>query len=400
MNFPFYIAGRYVKAKKSHNAINIITLISIIAVLLSSAAFIIVLSVFNGFDSLVSEMYSDFYSDIQITPEKGKVFSPDSIPFQQLKNIKGIKNYATALEDDALAIYDDKQWYVTVRGVDDNYTKVSGIDSSMYEGEYNLNTTGPRAVVGRGVAMYLGIGLDFAENLKLVVPKKTPRISFDPNKALNQKYIRAIGKFTVQPEIDNKYIFVPLSYAQNLFDYTNQVSSIEIRINATDEKSILQALETIFPNGYLIRNTQQQNQLLYKTMQSEKWAIFLILTFILVIASFNLIGSITMLIIEKKNDIIMLRNLGTTKKQTQRIFFFEGLLITSIGLFTGLTLGLGICFLQLKFGLLKLQGMFVIDAYPVKVEFTDVLLVIAIVLSIGLFSSYYPVKKVIKKHYL
>ena len=399
MNFPLFIANRYVKAKKSHNAINIITLISIIAVLLSSAAFIIILSVFNGFDTLVSQMYSDFYSDIQITPSKGKVFSPDTIPFNKLKEIKGIKAYSKTLEDNALAVYDKKQWYVTVRGVDDAYKAVSGIDNLIYEGTYNLDTLGPKTVVGRGVAIYLGIGLDFSENIKLVVPKKTARISYDPNKALNQKYIRAIGKFAVQPEIDNEYIFVPIDYARSLFDYTNEISSIELSIDPLQEKRIIQELKKIFPEGYSIRNTQQQNQLLYKTMQSEKWAIFVILSFILVIASFNLIGSITMLIIEKKADIIMLRNLGATKRQTQRIYFFEGLLITSIGMISGLILGLTICILQMKFGLLKLKGMFVIDAYPVKIEAIDIFIVISIVLSIGLFSSYYPVNKLIKKYF-
>ena len=399
MNFPLYIAKRYVKAKKSHNAINIITLISIIAVLLASAAFIIILSVFNGFDSLVSTMYGNFYSDIQITPEKGKVFSPDTIPFEKIKSIEGVINYSATLEDNALAIYDDKQWYVKVRGVDENYKTVSGIDSLIYEGEYNLNTIGPRTVVGRGVAIYLGIGLDFAENLKLVVPKKTQRISYDPNKALSQKYIRVIGKFSVQPEIDNEYIIVPIEFARNLFDYSSEISTIELSIEAAKEKKILGQLKSALPNGYIIRNTEQQNQLLFKTMQSEKWAIFVILSFILVIASFNLIGSISMLIIEKKEDILMLRNLGATKRHTQRIYFFEGLLITSIGLFSGIILGLIICFLQMKFGLLKLQGMFVIDAYPVKVEFPDVIMVIAIVLSVGLFSSYYPVNRLIRKHF-
>ena len=399
MNFPLYIAKRYVKAKKSHNAINIITLISIIAVLLASAAFIIILSVFNGFDSLVTSMYGNFYSDIQITPEKGKVFSPDTIPLDKIRSIQGVKNYSTTVEDNALAIYDEKQWYVKVRGVDDNYKNVSGIDSLVYEGEYQLNTTGPRAIVARGVAIYLGIGLDFAENIKMVVPKKTERISYDPNKALNQKYIRAIGKFSVQPEIDNEYIIVPIDYARSLFEYTNEISTIELSIDATREKKILEQLKATLPNGYIIRNTQQQNVLLFKTMQSEKWAIFLILSFILVIASFNLIGSISMLIIEKREDILMLRNLGASKRQTQRIYFFEGLLITSIGLISGVVLGLTICYVQQTFGLLKLQGMFVIDAYPVKIEFPDVILVMATVLSVGLFSSYYPVNRLIRKHF-
>lgn len=344
-------------------------------------------------------MYCNFYSDIQITPETGKVFSPDTIPFEKIKSIDGVKCYSSTLEDNALAIYDNKQWYVKVRGVDNTYKDVSGIDSLVYDGEYNLYTTGPRTVVGQGVAIDLGIGLDFAENIKLVVPKKSKHISYDPNKALTQKYIRAIGKFKVHPDVDNEYIIVPIDFARGLFDYSNEISTIELSIDAEKEKKILDQLKTELPNGYVIRNMQQQNQLFFKTMQTEKWAIFVILSFILVIASFNLIGSISMLIIEKKEDILMLRNLGASKRQTQRIYFFEGLLITSIGMISGLSFGLIICFLQQKFGLLKMNGMFIIDSYPVKVEFPDVILVMVIVLSVGLFSSFYPVNRLIRKYF-
>lgn len=399
MKFPFYIARRYLFAKKSHNAINVITLIAVIGVMVCTMAFIIILSVFNGFDNLVTGMYNTFYSDLQVTPAKGKVIMADTIPLDKLIKIDGLEDYSLTLEDNVLMVYDERQWAGIIRGVDEKYKYVTGIDTTVYEGHYLDASTLPGAVVGRGVAHYLGIGLDFVSNLQLYVPKRTAGFSMDPNKTITQKSIRPVGKYAVQPEIDSKYILVPLSFARNLFQYENHYSSIEIAIKEkANPKVVKRQLEALLGDGYIVKNKLQQNELLYKTMRSEKWAIFFILTFVLIIASFNLLGSISMLIIEKKDDIQMLQYMGTQNRHIKKIYQFEGMLIAMAGLVIGLILGLGICYAQQKFGIIKLHGVFVIDAYPVQIKSVDIITVIITVSLIGYFASWYPVKRLIVKY--
>ena len=365
-------------------------------------AFIIILSVFNGFDMVVRDLFNSFYADLEVVPVEGKTFLPLDDKITQIKKLEGVRNVASMLEDNALLIFEDRQTIGTVRGVSDNYAEVTGIDTMMYDGNFSLSEEGsPMAVIGRGIAYYLGINPDFVAHLQIMVPKRTSQISMDPNRALNTKYIKPGSIFASQPDLDAKYILVPLRFAQQLFDYNNEISAYEIGLTPEAYSSRIQdKIQTILGKEYSVKNRIQQNDLLYKTMKSEKWAIFFILVFILLVSSFNVVGSLTMLIIEKKNDIQTLRYLGAQMKTIRRTFMIEGLIIALAGAIAGLILGSLICYIQQEYGIVKLSGSssFVIDSYPVKIIFSDVLLVLIAVTGIGLFASWYPIRFITRRY--
>jgi lipoprotein-releasing system permease protein len=247
----------------------------------------------------------------------------------------------------------------------------------------------------------LNIEPEFADNLKIIVPRRTEKIYRDPNRALNTKRIRPAGYFVSQPEIEVKYVIVPLDFAQSLFDYDQEISALEIRLDPQYNESRTQKrIEEIVGDNFKVKNRIQQNELLYKTMKSEKWAIFFILAFILLVASFNVVGTLTMLIIEKKNDIQTLRHLGTKLATIKKTFLIEGLIVSFLGALTGLFIGSIICLIQQEFGIVKLQGgeSFVIDAYPVKIMLTDIIMVLIIVSGIGYFASWYPIRFITRKY--
>jgi lipoprotein-releasing system permease protein len=402
LNFPFYIARRYVFAKKSHNAINIIAAISIIGIAVGTMAFITILSVFNGFDLVVRGLFNSFYADIEVVPKEGKVFTPDKETLIKLQNLVQVMEVGSMVEENALLVYGDRQTISTVRGVSPNYHLATGIDTMIGDGEYKLyNQSTPQAVIGRGIKYMLNIEPEFADVLKIIVPHRTAKIHLDPNRALNTKRIRPAGYFISQPEIEVKYIIVPLDFAQSLFDYNQEISALEIKLDPQYNESRAQKnIEEIVGDQFKVKNRIQQNELLYKTMQSEKWAIFFILAFILLVASFNVVGTLTMLIIEKKNDIQTLRNLGTKLKTIKRTFLLEGLIVSFLGALTGLLIGSIICLIQQEFGVVKLQGAesFVIDAYPVRIMFTDIIVVLVIVSGIGYFASWYPIRFITRKY--
>ena len=306
------------------------------------------------------------------------------------------------VEENALLIYGDRQTISTVRGVSPNYHIVTGIDTMMGDGEYKLyNQSTPQAIIGRGIKYMLNIEPEFADDLKIIVPHRTEKIHLDPNRALNTRRIRPTGYFISQPEIEVKYVIVPLDFAQSLFDYNQEISALEIRLDPQyNEGRTQKKIEEIVGDRFKVKNRIQQNELLYKTMQSEKWAIFFILTFILLVASFNVVGTLTMLIIEKKNDIQTLRNLGTKLRTIKRTFLIEGLIVSFLGALTGLLIGSIICLIQQEYGIVKLQGAesFVIDAYPVKIMLTDIFLVLIIVSGIGYFASWYPIRFITRKY--
>lgn len=402
MNFPLFIARRYIVAKKSHNAINIIAAISILGITGGTIAFILVLSVFNGFDTVVRDLFNTFYADIEVIPKQGKTFILDSSQIARVQQLENVLDISTILEDNALLIYGDKQTIGTVRGVSSNYASITGMDTMMYEGGFILSENNiPMAVVGRGIKYYLNIGLDFMENLKIIVPTRSEKISMDPNRSLNTKVIRPSGIFASQPEIEAKYVIVPLSFAQSLFDRQGYISAFEIKVNAkANESRVQKEIQDILGKDYKVKNRIQQNELLYKTMKTEKWAIFFILAFILLVASFNVIGSMTMLIIEKKDDIQTLRNLGLNMKSIKKTFLYQGLLISLAGAVIGLIIGTIICLLQQKFGFVKLpgDGSFVISAYPIELIWSDLLLVLLTVSFIGFFASWYPIRFITRRY--
>ncbi len=370
--------------------------------MVGTIAFITVLSVFNGFDFVVHSMFNTFYADFEVVPRNGKTFVIDEAQLNQMRSVEHVVDIASILEENALLVYGERQTVGTVRGVTENYDEVTGMDTMIWDGEYTLwKESTPFAVVGRGIKYMLNMETDFFENLKIIVPHRTEKINLDPNRALNSKIIRPSGFFASQPEIEMKYLIVPIQFAQSLFDYTNELTALEIKTDPNANSSRIQReLQKIAGENLIVKNRIQQNELLYKTMKSEKWAIFFILAFILLVASFNVVGTLTMLIIEKKNDIQTLRHLGSTMKTIKHTFLIEGLIISFIGAMAGLLIGSAICYVQQEFGIVKLRGAeaFVIDAYPVKIMFRDVVMVLGAVSAVGFIASWYPIRFITRRY--
>ncbi len=399
MNLPYYIASRYLVARKSHNAINIISAISVMGVMVGTMALIVILSVFNGFDNLVKSLINSFNPDLKITLVEGKSFIPDGETIRKLKAVPGVLDISFVLEDKALVRYEEQQTIAIVKGVSENYGIITGLDSMMVEGTYDIRENPePHALIGRGISLYLNVRPYSPRQMTIFVPRRLKQPSLDAERALNRKYISVSGVFSIEQDYDTRYILVPLSFARNLFEYSHgEVNILEVKfMNGAGGPDIQKAVTAIMGKDFVVQNRYQQNDLFYKTMQTEKWAIFLILIFILIVASFNVIGTLTMLMLEKKKDIITLRNLGADSGLLRRIFLLEGWMISASGAILGAILGLLICWLQMRFGIIKLQGSgtFIIDAYPVLVKFSDVALVLVSVIIIGLVAAWYPI------HYL
>ena len=391
-------------ARKSQNAINIISGISIAGVGVGTMALIVVLSVFNGFDSIVRALYNSFDPEIKITIAEGKSFDPALYNFEQVYRHPGVNNYTEVVEENVLLRYGDRQYIATVKGVDDRYREVTGIDSMIVEGEYKLLENGrPRAVVGLGVAYYLAVGLNFLNPINIYVIKRTGSVSMNPEQAINRRYIFPSGFFSVEQEINSKYVIVPINFARDLLQYSSEVTSIELDLSDDHDPLVVQQeLADLLGTELRLQNRNEQNELFYRIMRSEKWAIFLILSFILIIASFNIIGSLTMLILDKQKDIDTLDSLGASTRLIKRIFLFEGWMISITGAVIGLILGSFISWLQATYGLIKLSGSgsFIIDAYPVVFLFSDVIKVFIAVVLIGFMAAWVPVRYVARKYRL
>jgi lipoprotein-releasing system permease protein len=403
LNLPLFIARRYLVSKKKQNIINIISAISVGGIIIGTMALVIVLSVFNGFQTLIDTFFSSFDPDLKITPVEGKMFDPKEFEFEKIKNLPGVIHYAEIIEEVALLKYGKQIYPAVVKGVPENYTKYTGIDSLIIDGSFTLENQGINyAVVGQGVAYNLGIRPEFTDHIMVYVPKKGKQVSVNPARAINHNYIYASGVFAVLEEIDSKYIIVSHKFASDLFESEQQVSSVEIGLNSdVKTKKIQKEIEKILGNEFHVKNKYQQHDLIFKTMQSEKWSAYLILVFILVIASFNVLSSLSMLIIDKKEDIYIFRSMGATSKTIGNIFLFEGWMISVVGAITGTLLGLLICWIQIKFEIISLphSGTFLISAYPVQIIFTDILLILTVVLLIGFLASYYPVKFISQKYF-
>src|SRR6056297_1016983 len=326
VNFPLFIARRYFLTRKLRNVINLISLISVVGVAVGTMALVVVLSVFNGFEGLIKSTYNAFDPDIKITPEKGKTFivSGDD-RFQQVEKLAGVDGFSRVVEENALIRYDDKQHIGRIKGVEENFQDLSGVDSMITNGRFVLEENNREfAVVGRGVAYFLSISLNFMEPLNLYVPERGQAATYNPSDAFSRKYIFPSGVFSTQPEYDKQYIIVPMEFARQLLDYDKEVTAVEIRVSDQFQINRLEEeIQEILGEGFIVQNRYEQHEVFYKVMQSEKWYIFLILTFILIVASFNIIGSLTMLIIDKKTDILILRSLGANLKTIRKIFFIE-----------------------------------------------------------------------------
>jgi len=401
MKLSLYIAKRYLFAKKSRNAINVISAVSVAGVAVGTMALIIILSVFNGLETLVSAIFNTSDPDIKITAVEGKTFIADSARLKLLANVEGLSGYSLTIEENALLKYGDRQYIATIKGVDDNYAMVTNIDSSMWEGDFILKNEKGReyAIPGAGIAKYLGIRVNFITPIIIYVPKKTESTGLNVEDPFNKRYIFPSGIYEVEKEYDSKYVYVPLDFARELTEIEDGVSTLEIKFSAmADPRAVQKNIERIFGKGFIVQNQYEQQEIFYKVMKTERLAIFFILTLILIIASFNIIGSLTMLIIEKERDIEILKSLGADNNLVRKIFIFEGWLISIIGAIAGIILGFIICWLQQTYGFVRLQSeSLMMDAYPVVMKVKDFIIVPATVLLIGYWAAWYPVRFLTKK---
>ncbi len=397
LKFPVWVAKRYLFSKKSHNTINVISGISAAGVAVGTLALVCVMSVFNGFETLIESMFSAFDPDLRVSLVEGKTFDVSSPEFQQIRKMKSIVNFTEVIEENALLRFRDKQMPATIKGVSNDFRAMTRIDSIMFDGEFVLtDSLINKAVAGVGVATELGMNSTLFDPLVIYAPKRTERINIlRPENSFNSTDAYVSGIFIVnQAEYDNKYVFLSVETARGLFGYDkNKVSKIELKINPSENQLKVQnEIKNILGKKFKVQNRYEQQESFFKIMKIEKWITYLILCFILLIAVFNIIGSLSMLIIDKKDDILTLRNLGADNVLIKRIFVFEGWLISAVGAVAGIILGTAICLLQEHLGLLKMGEGYVVDAYPVATHFFDILLVLATVLIMGLFASLYPVK--------
>ncbi|MGM0498384.1 MAG: FtsX-like permease family protein [Bacteroidota bacterium] len=379
-------------------------MVSVVGVTIGTMALVIVLSAFNGFDEMIRATYNSFDPDLNITPHKGKTFEPtkDSL-LQKVKKMDEVAVFSEIVEENALIHYDEKQHLGQIKGVDSQFEKLSGVDSMIVGGKFSLhNENRQLAVVGRGVQLRLSLSLNYMEPLIIYVPERGRSLGANPNKAFKRKPIFTSGVFSTQREYDMEYVIVPIEFARDLLDYKTEATKVEINIKEdANLKRTQNKIQSILGSDYDVQNRYQMHEALYKVMESEKWSIFMILTFILIVASFNILGSLTMLIIDKKQDIMILRNLGANLKTIRRIFFLEGWLISIIGSVIGVGLGIFVCWIQEYFGLIKLGqgGNFITDHYPVDIQLMDIFGIFLTVLIIGFLVSYFPVRY-ITKHYI
>jgi len=401
----FYIARRYLISKKSVNVINIISGVSIAGVTVGTFALVVILSVFNGLDFSIKSLFSTFDPDIKITnTTKGKSFELNSIDIYKIKQITSVSTVTPIIEEDAFLMYGNRQYFATIKGVPANYNQVSRLDtSSITSGRFLLEADHvPFALVGQGVAYYLSVGLSFTDPIHIYTLQKGSKGRPTLENTFNHNTIYASGIFANQQEIDSKYVLVPFDFAQELFQMENRVSAIEVGLTKdTSEDIIKDEIAHILGNQFAVKTQFEQHELFYKVMQSEKWAIFFILAFILVIASFNILGSLSMLIIDKKADIAILQSMGANQKLVRTIFLFEGWMISLAGATLGLILGILICWIQMEFGILKIpgnDGSFIFSSYPVEIRISDLLAIFLLVTGIGFLAAWYPIRFISGKY--
>ncbi len=399
MNLPLFIARRYLFAKKSHNVINTISAISAIGMAIGTAALIIILSVYNGFDDLVKSTLSNVEPDILVTPAKGKVFIPEGEAFERLESNPEIKDYYYILEENVFVDYDDHQGVARAKGVDEDYEKDSPLSAHMTNGEFVLhNGQVPRMVAGAGLAYKMGMNPAFLSSAVIYFPARDRNFSLaNPAASIESISLRLSGIFSVNQQIDEELMILPIDQMRQLLGYEDEVSGIEIRLaEGASPKALRRTIKAIQKDlgpDFKVLDRFRQNTSLYKMMRYEKAAIFLILIFIIIIIAFNIFGSLTMLIIEKEDDIETFRSLGATGKMLRRTFTLEGWLISLLGLVAGLTIGILFALLQQKFGFIKMPGNFLVSAYPVILQWNDILFTILGVALIGYLIALLPVRK-------
>ncbi|MGX8707888.1 MAG: ABC transporter permease [Bacteroidales bacterium] len=391
MRLSRFIAWRYLFAKKSHNVINIISIISAAGIAIGCAALVIILSIYNGFDSIVRDLNDSHTADVLVTPATGKVFNPDA-RFDFLKDDPRVRAACGVLEESVFVQYGDRNKVVVAKGVDSLYERVTGLREHLTEGEFSLGFGDlDQVVLGRTIALELGARPAFLQPLVAWFPSRTAQVDLlSPLSSLRQVKLHPAGIVSLEQNFDQKYMFLPLDALQELLEYDGEVSGVEIYLTEAGldrhglaSRELLTQLRATLGDGFTVRDRQQQNTTLYKLLKYEKIAIYLILLFVMLIISFNIYGSLSMLIIEKRDDIATFRSMGADDSLIGQIFVREGWLISLLGIAVGIVLGLLVCWAQQRFGLVKMPGNFVVDAYPVVVRLTDVLIIVAGVALIG-----------------
>lgn len=402
MHLPLFIAGRYLFAKKSHNVINIISAISAVGMTIGTAALIIILSIYNGFDELVKSTLSNVEPDILITPAKGKVFIPNGETFDRIRQNPLIDEYDLILQENVFVDYDGHQGIAKAKGVDSAFEAESPLAEHITNGEFSLHKGQlPQMVVGAGLAYKMGMNPAFLASAELYFPIRDRNFSLaNPAASIETVRMRPSGIFSVNQQIDNDLIILPIEQMRKLLGYEEEVSGVELRLvegsTAKDLRSAIKDIQKELGPGFKVLDRFRQNTSLYKMMRYEKAAIFLILIFVIIIIALNIFGSITMLIIEKKDDIETYRSLGATDQMLRRTFTLEGWLISLLGLAAGLVVGIGFSLAQQHFGFIKMPGSFLVNAYPVILQWQDVLATIAGVALIGYIIALLPVRRNIR----
>lgn len=403
MRLPLFIANRYLLAKKSHNLINIITWISILGISVGSFALIVVLSAFNGLEKVISSMNNRLTPDLQISAVKGKTIDLTAFPLGQLKSVQGVDYVIPTIIEDALFRANDKQHIGQVKGVGVEYQEIDRIDEIVFgendfqlsDGEYDF------AVPGAGVAWYLGINVyDPYAMMRVYVPKRGNASLMSLENSFNSDVLTVRSVFSTEQEQDEKLVLVPFDWLSELLEYENNASNVELFTTPdADMNKIKKEVKSVVGEGFTVKNQQEQQETLYRIMRSEKWAVYVILTFILILATFNVVGSLSMLMIDKRKDTEILKSMGADNRLIQKIFLNEGLLISVAGGIIGLLLGIILVLLQQQFGFVKFGtgGNYVVDAYPVLLKMKDVLLIFATILAVGCTSAFLTVRHALRK---
>jgi lipoprotein-releasing system permease protein len=386
------LAFRYLRGKRSANAVPILSRISMVAIAVSSGAMIIIFSVFNGLESVVKDLYKAFYPDIKISAARGKFFAVDTTKLTAIREISGVQNITTVIEDNAFANTQGQQKVVTLKGIENNYFRINDIRQYIIQGTDSVSTgEPPTAIVGMRVMNELGSDVNSLTYIKLFYPNPdVTNPGADLLSAFQTLTIHPAGVFRIQDEFDSKYILAPLPLVQELFREQGKYSSIEISADPDAVIAVKKQLQQTLGNTFKVESRYEQNKTMYMVMGAEKWAVYAILLLVLLIASFNMVGALSMLVLEKQKDIAILRAMGAFPGTIRTIFLLEGMLWSLVGGLSGIMLACGICIAQEKFGFIKLGGSFLVDAYPVKIEFADLVLVIVTILMVGFLTSWYP----------
>lgn len=406
MNFPFYIARRYLFSKKSTHAINVISAISVIGVAVASMALVVTLSVFNGFHDMVANLFTQMDPQLKVTPVKGKTAPADDPILMKIRQLPEVEVATECLEDQALASYQDRQLMVKVKGVQDNFDSLTHIREILDgEGTFELHAADMNyGIPGLGVAYQLGLGYKFDTPLKIYAPKREGQLDMaNPTEGFVEDELFSSGViFSVkQGKYDKNYILTSLQFTRNLFAQDGMLSSLELRLKpGSDFEAVKQQMRQLAGNKYNVLDRYEQQEDTFHIMKIEKFIAYVFLTFILMIACFNIIGSLSMLIIDKKDDVVTLRNLGASDHHITRIFLFEGRMISVIGAVIGIAVGLLLCWIQQQYGVVRLgssEGAFIVDAYPVSVHPQDIVIILLTVIVVGFLSVWYPVRYFAKR---